>query len=79
MTKMCLHRKAKSFKVEVGRLSSMLQSRHLFMAPPLKWVQQGGVRKREEKALREVKRVNTEHAHFSKEKHHNPGVQWLLL
>lgn len=43
-----VNRKAKSFKVELGKLSSMLQSRHLFMASPLKWVQQG-VKKREEK------------------------------
>lgn len=38
--KVFVNRKAKNFKVEAGRLSSTLQSRHLFMASPLKWVQQ---------------------------------------
>lgn len=52
--KVFANRKAKSFKVELGKLSSMLQSRHLFMASLLKWGQ-GGVKKREEKALGEVK------------------------
>lgn len=34
--KVFVNRKAKSFKVEVDRLSSTLQGRHLFMASPLK-------------------------------------------
>lgn len=62
----------------MGRLRHTLQNRRLLITATTE-VGQGRAKRREDVAFEKEKIGNTEHAHFSKQKQHNPGVQQLVL